>query len=196
MTGLEKIINKIKADSAAESEAILADARSRAEKIAADAEKEASGLAERTLSEARAKSENIVAAARSGAERLEKRAVLEAKVEVIDETLARFLDALTALPEKDYFDALLKLARENAMSGECVVRLNAADIKRLPADFEKRLCEELESKGASCSVSREPADMRGGLVMVYGDVEVNCSFDAVVEAETDELKALIDEIIF
>ena len=196
MTGLDKIITKINDDSAAKSNAIIANAQKQCDELAAKAEENGNKLAEKIKADAKKECENILSMARSGSEQIEKRAFLEARVEAVGEVLSKLLETLLSLPDDKYFGALLKLAADNAMSGECVVKLSARDISRMPADFENKLSSALAEKNASCEISKEPADIEGGLMLIYGDIEINCSFKAIIEAESDTLKAKINDIIF
>ena len=82
------------------------------------------------------------------------------------------------------------------MKGECTAHLGSADLARLPADFEARLCSALSAKGSTCTLSKEAARIESGIMLVYGDIEVNCTFEAVIEASAEELKAQIGEMIF
>ena len=85
---------------------------------------------------------------------------------------------------------------ESAMKGECTAYLGSADLARLPADFEARLCSALSAKGSTCTLSKEAARIESGIMLVYGDIEVNCTFEAVIESSAEELKAQIGEMIF
>ena len=82
------------------------------------------------------------------------------------------------------------------MKGECTAYLGSADLARLPADFEARLCSALSAKGSTCTLSKEAARIESGIMLVYGDIEVNCTFEAVIESSAEELKARIGEMIF
>lgn len=196
MTGLENIINRIQQDSTARSDEILADAQKKCEQILAQAEQSSRNAAAKIAGDAEKECAVILSMARSGAEQIEKRAVLEAKVAVLNETLEGLLTELLHLPEDRYFAVLLKLAQENAMSGTCTAKLSARDLGRLPSDFEQKLRNVLSEKGAVCTLSREAADIEGGLVLLYGDIEVNCSFRAIIDANADFYKAEISKIIF
>ena len=196
MTGLDKILNKINGDSAARVEAITENAEKQCAQIMAQAEEDGKKIASKIEADARKESENIISMARSGAEQTEKRAVLAAKVEAVNSVLKELLTSLLALPESEYFSAVLKLARDNAMSGECVAMLSSRDLARLPSDFDKKLAAELAEKKAACVLSKEPADIESGIILIYGDIEINCSFEAIIEANADIYKAKISEIIF
>lgn len=196
MTGLEKIIEKIEQKSAARCEEILAEARA----LAADMEAKAVAQAETMVAEARAKAaldaEDRLRMAESGAEQKARQIILAARIEAVNDTLDAVVEALNEMPEQDYFDALIVLAVANAAAGQGQLRLSARDINRLHSDFEQRLNAALAANGASVSVSTEPAPIENGFILIYGDIEINCSFEALLEAYRDELKETICNIIF
>lgn len=196
MTGLEKIIEKIEQKSAARCEEILAEARA----LAADIEAKSAAQAETMLADARAKAaldaEDRLRMAESGAEQKARQIILAARIEAVNETLDAAAEALNAMPTKEYFDALISLAVANAATGQGQLRLSSRDIARLPADFEQRLNEALAANGASVFVGTEPAPIDNGFILIYGDIEINCSFEALLEAYRDELKETVCNIIF
>lgn len=196
MTGLEKIIEKIEQKSAARCEEILAEARA----LATDIEAKAAAQAETMLADARAKAaldaEDRLRMAESGAEQKARQIILAARIEAVNETLDAAAEALNAMPAREYFDALISLAVANAAAGQGQLRLSSRDIARLPADFEQRLNEALAANGASVSVGTEPAPIENGFILIYGDIEINCSFEALLEAYRDELKETVCNIIF
>lgn len=196
MTGLEKIIEKIEQKSAARCEEILAEARA----LAADIEAKTAAQAEMMLADARAKAaldaEDRLRMAESGAEQKARQIILAARIEAVNETLDAAAEALNAMPAQEYFDALISLAVANAAEGQGQLRLSSRDIARLPADFEQRLNAALAANGASVSVGTEPAPIENGFILIYGDIEINCSFEALLEAYRDELKETVCNIIF
>ncbi|NLX93741.1 MAG: hypothetical protein GXZ02_07760, partial [Clostridiales bacterium] len=42
----------------------------------------------------------------------------------------------------------------------------------------------------------EPAAIADGFILVYGDIEMNCTFDALLEESHDELKEKIAQLFF
>lgn len=196
MTGLEKIIEKINADSAESCKAVADSAEKKAAQILADAEKQGDNEAAAIAREAAKKCGSIEAMAHSRAEQVSRQTVLAARVEAVNYTLAALEKALTDLPAAEYFNALTRIASANAMKGSCTVRLNAADLGRMPADFADKLSAALKASGSECEISKEPANIGGGLILVYGDIEINCSFAAIIESRADELKEEITKLIF
>lgn len=196
MTGLEKIIEKINADSEQNCKNVASSAEKKVAEILSDAEKAGDAAAAEIALEAQKKCESIEAMARSRAEQVSRQTVLAARVEAINYTLDALDKALVDMPLTEYFNSLTRISKANAMPGSCVVRLNAADLKRMPEDFPARLSASLKEADSSCEISGEAANIDGGLILVYGDIEINCSFAAIIEAKADELKESIAKLIF
>jgi V/A-type H+/Na+-transporting ATPase subunit E len=196
MTGLDKIIGKINADSESECNAIIENAKTKCDKIIAEGEKNGKALADKIIADAKAQADKTIAIAKSGAAQQTRQSLLAAKVDVINETLDKVAQSLKTLPADLYFKAVIKLAADNAIKGDCSVKLNSEDHLRLPADFEEKISDALKSKGANCKLSSEPANINSGVVLDYGEIVVNCSFEAVIEENAEEYKEKISKILF
>lgn len=196
MTGLEKIIEKVNNESGLRSNEIIGKAEKDCEKIFELANEKGKALVDEAVKNAEAESQNRLDMAVSGAMQKTRQAILKAKVEIINETLGKVLEKIKSLPDEKYFNLVISQAKENAFKGKCVAYLNANDLARLPGGFEERLCAALKEKGAECSLSKEAGKIESGLVLNYGDIEVNCSFEAIVDSRADELKVKISELLF
>ena len=97
--------------------------------------------------------------------------------------------------DEQYFDLLLRLCIRNAEKGEGVLYLNARDLAYMPQDFEQSINAAIYETGA-VQVSREPKDIENGFVLVYGDIEVNCTLRAVFDERMDALKDLLHPLLF
>ena len=196
MNGIDKIISKINADADAQCNQIIAAAKAKCDKIVADGEKAGKVVADGIIADAKAEAGKTVAIAQSGALQQSRQKLLAAKVECINETLADVTKALKSLPADLYFKAVIKVAADNAMAGKCEARLNSDDHVRMPADFEEKLAAALKEKDCEAKLSSEPVKIGSGLVLDYGDIVINCSFEAIVEENADMFKAKISEILF
>ena len=196
MTGLEKIIEKIELDSAKKCGDIIAAAKKHAEEIAKHADAEGESFTADSDETARHQSREIVQKAHSGAAQKAKQVILNARVEAINETLASAANALTQMPDEEYFSSLIALAVKNAAQDQGEMRLSLSDLNRLPPEFETDLNNALKSKEITLRISEKPAAIGHGFILVYGDVEINCTFDALLEESRDELKEIICGIIF
>lgn len=188
MSGLENIISRIKQDSSAECEKISADAAKRASEIISEAENKAQSLGADIISQAQKKAGLIEQRASSAAVREERTAVLNAKTQLVDSILEKALVKLHRLDKPTYFRTLKLLAEKNALNSEGVMLLNAEDLQRMPADFADGL--------ENIKISAEPCSINDGFILKYGDLEVNCTFAAMLEASRDELKAVAVELLF
>jgi len=196
MTGLDKILSKISADTQSECDAVIKSAEKKCESIIEQGKAEGEKTAADIISSAKVQAEKTVEIAQSSAEQIIKQNLLKAKVDVINETLAQVVDELKNLPADEYFKAVIKIAGDNAMSGKCTAKLGSADNGRLPADFEQNLITALSAKGAECTLSKDNATVDSGIILDYGDIVINCSFEAIVEENADEYKAIISKILF
>lgn len=196
MTGLENIIGKIQSDANEKCAAIINEAK-----------KEAAARTEKAKAEAQKEYEKIVNAGREKADRLielsnkriaqsEKSELLKAKVEAIDSVIASAGEVLASLPAERYFGVLLKLLKDHCISGEGLIFLNSDDLARLPEDFEKNAAECGAENGAELSVSDKGVPIKNGFLLKYGDIEINCTFDALIEEKRDELKEIVNSILF
>lgn len=196
MTGTDKIIQRIQADSDRKCGEILAQAALEAEEITASATAEAEKISALDAEKTRSHAQQSAATAQSAARQKAGLMLLEAKAQAVNETLSAALQALQELPAEKYFSALMALAAENAMPGEGVMRLSRRDLDRLPPRFEEQVNATLAGRSARIGISAEPAHIDGGFILVYGNIEVNCTFDALTQAKLDVLKETICGIIF
>jgi len=188
MAGINKIIAKIKQDSAEQCESILSEAKKQAGVILADAMARAAQESEAAIAEARKKADFDVAAAGPRAAQNEKRVLLQAKNEVIGQVIASSLAKLKALPVSEYFDVLARLAVACAQDGPGEMRLSQKDLDRLPSDFAGQL--------KNITIASQAANIPDGFILVYGDVEQNCTFEALVSARRDDIKDALNAYIF
>lgn len=196
MNGIDKIISKINDDSAARCAFIIDNAQKECDEIIAKAKADGAKFEAELLENAEKEAASFIAMANSGAAQISRQNLLAARVSLISDTLAKLLERMKGLPSEEYFSALIKLASENAMKGSCIAKLSSNDNGRLPKDFAEKLSAALYEKGAECTLSSEPAAISSGILLVYGDIEVNCSFDALIEEKSDYLKTRIGEILF
>lgn len=194
MTGGEAILQRIRDDADAAAQSTRAKAEEQAAAIARQAEEEAATARQAILDDGERQAEAILRAAHSAAALLTRNALLEERRRLIDETLAATLRYLEELPDEAYFTRLLELIRRQARAGEGVLRLNARDLGRLPADFAAQL--QAIVPGGSIRLSDQPCALDGGFILQYGDIAYNCGFAALLEARRDEIEDHINAALF
>ena len=160
-----------------------------------DAAAQAEQIRRKTAEAYAAKAEAALHAAASAAELETRNRLLRERRRILDETLKKTVGYLQGLPDAAYFEALLPLAARSAQAGEGLLLFGAGDLKRLPADFEARLNRSLET-GKKLTVSPEAAPIDGGFLLKYDDIEMNCSFSALLDARREELEDRVNRILF
>lgn len=193
-TGLDRILEQIHADAEQKAAAEVAAAEREAEKLLARAAEEAEEKAEAIRRDGEAQSADICAKAQSAVEFSRRRTMLATKQGAIRDTISAAHDKLRGLPDGEYFAVLLKLAQKNAAEGDAELRLNAKDLARMPGDFEAQLNAAV-SRG-HITISKTPCDIADGFLLVYGGIDVNCTFDSLFEAEADALQDLAGSMLF
>jgi len=196
MTGIEKIVSKIEQDcnvicgdiisrAQAESQAILKNAQIEAEKIKSEA-----------FETAKNKIKINIELSNSKAEHEYKKEILATKISIINEIIDESIHRLKNLPDSDYFNVITMLIKRYAQDGCGSLRFSRKDLNRLPQGFEESLNEMFAGSGKSFVISSESLNIDGGVVIVYKEVEQNCTFDSLLNASIDEIKDELFEEIF
>ncbi|MEG1846340.1 MAG: V-type ATP synthase subunit E family protein [Oscillospiraceae bacterium] len=195
MTGVEKIISQIETNSNNRCLEITDSAEKNAEKIIAAAK----ALAAKTQSEATQASASLLSEAKNSAAAsalLKKnQVILCEKLLIIDETLTKALEVIKSLPKKEYFDILKELAVKNALSGKGVLRLSKEDADRIPAGFIESINSSIKDKDSSVSLGKN-ADIDSGFLLIYGDIDINCTFNSIISSKRDELRDALNQLLF
>lgn len=195
MTGIDKILSKIKEDANAVRQGILADAQAQADKTIAEAKQEAAAHEQAILAKATADADALIKRAHSSAKLEQNKTLLCERVAIISEILAEAATTLSAMPAASYFPALESLALSHAQNGSGTMLLSETDLQRLPQDFAQKLGAQLAAKGAALTIGQGEIT-GGGFILVYGDVEINCTFTALLEANREELKDKLSTELF
>ena len=146
-------------------------------------------IIEQILADAEAKAAEQVAAAEEEA----KKTLADAAAEA-EQKANVLLAELHDLPDDEYFSVLLKLAQKNALPGDAEMQLNEKDLARMPQDFSAQL--KAVVPGTNITVSNTPCNIPDGFLLVYGGIDVNCTFASLFEAAGDTLQDLAGGMLF
>lgn len=197
MTGLEKILKHIEDDARTSSNTILADANAKAEEIVANSKAEAEKQCQNIREKSKLEVKSCFSRAESAASLQEKKLILHAKQEIITDVIHRAKDSLLQLSDREYFDVILKMVKKYALGQTGQILFSTTDKKRVPEQFETQLNAELATMPcAKLSIASETRRIDGGFVLVYGDVEVNCSLDALFFADMESLQDKVSKVLF
>ena len=198
MNGIDKILDKLQAESQAETAAILEKARAEAEAIAArfarQAEQEKAAAEVKGRKAAEERQDRLIRAA----EMESKKTILGAKQAVLDKAFAQARDKLLRLPEEEYVSLLARLAAGSSGTGTEAVVMNAKDRDALG---EKTVAEANRLRAqaglpASLTLSAETAEIDGGLFLRDQSSEVNCTFETLLRLGREELAGQAAAILF
>ena len=226
MEGIEKITAKIAQDAQAEISQLMAETDQKVQAVranaAAQARQEAGDIVEKGRAAASERLERLSSASQMERRKLE----LAAKQEVLGEAFALALEKLCTLPEKEYIALLTKLALEASSSGkeqlifsqkdrarvgkQVVMAANETLVKErapsLPEEVTKSKVGAFVDKlvhnttavvtGTGLTLSEETRDIRGGFIMVDGDVEINCAFETLVRLQREQVEKQVADALF
>ena len=219
MTGLEKIIDRIIDDAKEKARGILeaaqADCRITAEKYAKEAEDIRNGIAEKAEKEG----EILIAKTRSSTAMTRRNLLLSARGTLLDEAFERakkevrdadfgkYRELLTAL----LTSALIEQAKAEDASrdlGDEVMAFDCFEVLFNAEDREKYGATVVEAarrtaprhigaeRADKLRLSDETADIDGGLILRYGDIEANCSLTTLLAGMREELEQKVAAVLF
>ena len=196
MSGLDEILNKIESQQKENEDRMISAAESKAAAILKDAEAKAEKAYQESVAKAESKHQQNYINSCNSVDAANKRRLLACRIELISNAIENVLAKLRGLPDAEYFDMLERLITDRIREGKGVLELSAADLKRLPADFEEKLGKAASGKNGSIEISKEPANISDGFILTYGLVSENCSFEAILESEKDGIRDIAARELF
>ncbi len=195
MTGLEKIQEKILAQSKTNCDQIIEKANRQAKEILISARLKSEELSKKIISDAEALSEKKKLHAKSSAETITRNRYLEVRNAIINDIISAAYEEIEKLSDEEYFDLLKKLCIKNITPGEYVMHLNSVDLARIPDGFEDSINSEIY-KTAAVFIKKEAANIENGFILSGNGIEINCTFRAVFDANMDNLKDTLNNKLF
>lgn len=190
MTSSEKILAGIAEESKAQADKINSDAEKQAADIIAAAREEAESEAEKIKAEAEKKAELIINSGKSSAELLKRDTALNCRRGLIEKALITVADTVNAYSDKDYFDFLLTLIKKEKLNGKGEVYLSVKDKARDTAAFKSEL------SALDLTLSDTFADINGGFILKYGDIQINGELSALIHEKRDVLTDELNKALF
>lgn len=89
-----------------------------------------------------------------------------------------------------------KLIRKFAQPSSGEAYFSRTDLERMPADFESRMHQAAQDMGGSLQLMRAGKNIPDGFILVYGDIEENCTLEALFSADTDEMQDKVQKVLF
>lgn len=195
MAGLETITKTILEEAGAEAQAIVERAREDAARILAEAKAATDGECEKIVEAGRQRAEEIRLRAEGDIAMERRRALLERKQQLLDEVVRAAREAVLGEPVDRYFEFLIQLAQRSAEKGLGVMYLSKRDLTRMPEGFHQALNRALP-EGAEIDIASVARPIEGGFILKYGDIEQNCSLEAIFDENRERILDAAREVLF
>lgn len=194
---LNDIIEKIKDDSAAEGDEIVAEARGIAEEKLGETRGRAEEVIRSRLDEAEKRAETVRVRTLALARLAARDALLGGKQAAAEHVFAKAAERLENLDAAAYAQLLERLLIERASDGEEVLPATA-DAKIIDAAFVERVNGELAKRAGKASVrlGGPTGEIARGFILKSGRILTNCSLESLVSDAREQLEADVYERLF
>lgn len=201
MEGLEKILGRIKDESDAKINDLLAKANADASVILREAREKADLQCAEIEKRTDAEIINIKERTVASKELKSKQVKLVARREAIDDTLLYVKEKIGALSIKEYGDLLSKVfdkfvTKEKVKEQNVKLCFGEKDLKNLSKDVIDGLLKNAKDKGINMTLSDKAANIKNGFLLDYGDILENCSFDAMIDQNKEVFEDKINKVLF
>ena len=216
MNNLDKIIQKIASEALAEKELIERKANLAIDELSDATLREAETLVEASSKKSDKERDVIINRAEGTAKMRQREILLSRKVQLIDRVFNEAEKRILALPSEEYTLFLANLIADAIRERlECVAEMkrlygeeedndycttftvvfNKRDRKEYSTDATKA-AKAILKKRIAIGVEKECAPIKGGVIVRYGDIETNCSVEAVMAEARRRCEAQVAELIF
>lgn len=211
MSNIEKITRKITADAENYSAEVRRNADAQAEQMLSDASARAESAREAIIAKGEKERDAIIARALSSADILERNILLDAKSTLTAKAFEKALTALCELDDERYTRFLVhKLTEAINAIGDAddgygydvkdpdlyVVTLNKVDTEKYGAVLLDKLSSVVKAKKCRLAFSDKSAEIKGGFLLRRGDIEINASFETLVENAKERITADVCRTLF
>lgn len=188
---------------------IIRDAENRRDEIMHEAEKESAKLISKSTAAAELEKRKKIAKAKMEAPVRKERIVssaamevrnrrLEAKQKVIERVFDEAAQSLTALPDREYLNFISKTLVSLDLKGDETLIFAQRDSSRIDDKFIQSINGVLYSKGktANIKIDKSFGNFMGGFIVQQDGIELNYTFDAVLNSMRDELEQEVADLLF
>jgi V/A-type H+-transporting ATPase subunit E len=198
MEGIAKIKERILEEAREEKQKLVEKAQAQARDIEAKYEHKAKEMLNDILDKAGKAAEEKKRRILSMAQLENRKALLQAKQQIIDEVFEKAKAQLEKMPDENYCGLIADMLMKSAITGNEEVLISEHDKNRITQDFLAKVNENLKGLGkqGNLRISETPGRMIGGFILKSEDLEVNNTFDSLINMEREELETEIAKILF
>ncbi|HQA59739.1 MAG: V-type ATP synthase subunit E [Tepidanaerobacteraceae bacterium] len=198
MEGIAKIKERILEEAREEKEKIISDANAQAQNIVKQYEQKAKDILDDILEKAGKTAEEKRRRILSMAQLENRKQLLLAKQQIIDEVFERAKTSLKNVPLEKYQTLIENMLLSSVITGNEEIIIAEHDKNRITPDFIQKINNTLSGMGkqGNLRISKTYGNMIGGFVLKSQDLEINSTFDSLIDIEREELETEIAKILF
>lgn len=194
MSNLDNLTSKIIEDARKKSEDILNEAKLKETEIINKKKNEAEKLSENILEKAKIEGKSLFDRGISKAELQVRNEKLIAKQTVINRAFDEAINKLNDMKKDEFLAYVKNQIKSLPLNGEQDLIVNAKDKEKITEEFINELNSEI--KNATISLSNEDRDINGGFILSKNGIEINCSFEDVINSLRYELENEVANTLF
>lgn len=195
MSNVNNLTSKILKDAEERKSSILAKAEEEKNKIITKKRDEANRLKTSMIEKAKLESATRKERILSSAELKVRNEKLLSKGKVIDEVFNMSVENLCQMNENDFRNFVKSSILSLNIEGDENIILNANGKKAINEAFVKEINNELKDKG-NLKLSQSEGKFRGGFILEKNGIEINYTFEALVQSLREELEFEVANILF
>lgn len=190
MTSSEKILAGIIDEAKAKADEIIAEANKNAEQLLKEAEISFKAEEDKILADASQKAKLIKTTGKSSAELLKRDRALTFRRESIEKVLDYVKIEINSYGDNEYFSYLTRLISKSVLPMKGELLLNSHDLNRDTTSFKTELA------GYNLTLCETPADIDGGFILKYNDIQINGELKALIREKRELLVDNINNLLF
>lgn len=196
MGGLDKIIEEIKDQANAEAGQILKEADEYCDEYMKEITDKVADEVEAFEKKEKSKRYLYDEKVKSGALFRERNEILKTKQQCINEVIKEAEYTICNLETKQYFDFLSKLFEANFDGTDGEMFFGKEDLERMPEEFKEKIKAIADNKGAKVNISDKTKNIKNGFILVYGEIEENCTIQSLFDEKSDALRDIVNKELF
>lgn len=196
MGGLDKIIEEIKDQANAEAGQILKEADEYCDEYMKEITDKVADEVETFEKKEKLKRDLYDEKVKSGALFRERNEILKTKQQCINEVIKEAEYTICNLETKQYFDFLSKLFEANFDGTDGEMFFGKEDLERMPEEFKEKIKAIADNKGAKVNISDKTKNIKNGFILVYGEIEENCTIQSLFDEKSDALRDIVNKELF
>lgn len=196
MGGLDKIIEEIRDQANAEAGQILKEADEYCDEYMKEITDKVADEVETFEKKEKLKRDLYDEKVKSGALFKERNEILKTKQQCINEVIKEAEYTICNLETKQYFDFLSKLFEANFDGTDGEMFFGKEDLERMPEEFKEKIKAIADNKGAKVNISDKTKNIKNGFILVYGEIEENCTIQSLFDEKSDALKDIVNKELF